>query len=430
MELMNAATIKIDGKQIPISEFLATQGVEVSEGQTVESALREYWSSTVQPPVPFGVTSFEGLKSVRAAQEKAEVVRAVSEQFKLLVDNVIADETIMDKEAAIRNLVSELSNELSLTASQPAADVPDELEVEEEPPMEPATEIQYLEDAVAETSGLAEFEAGRVLDLAEAQGGEWDGNGPLRLEVVLIEPGAGNTRDKHWYPRTMLENCAPIFAGAKMFATDHRDSERNARTEVADIMRCPIRFTESGAPVAEVGIFDPAFARKAYNRHLQGTLSNLHVSIVGDGKSRKATINGEEYKVVEEIMKGSADFVSYAGAGGHAAGIAESEPVAEVEAAPAPIEETTMTKDEIEEYLTSLTGIPGAVVERLAEQAFETTDAIDAAAAAEVEYLKAASGSGNITANDEHAEAAKPERRTFQEHQAAMTELDARLGLV
>lgn len=65
-----------------------------------------------------GATSFRELDEVRGTQEKARAIREVNYQFRELMDNIINDEEIEDKPAALNNLVSEYQDRLS-TAKGP-----------------------------------------------------------------------------------------------------------------------------------------------------------------------------------------------------------------------------------------------------------------------------------------------------------------------
>jgi hypothetical protein len=64
----------------------------------------------------------------------------------------------------------------------------------------------------------------------------------------------------------MLERDAHVFEGVKMYTTNHKEDEKSVRTEVSQVLRCPVGFTDTGAPIAQVGVFDPAFAENIKNR--------------------------------------------------------------------------------------------------------------------------------------------------------------------
>jgi hypothetical protein len=281
-------------------------------------------------------------------------------------------------------------------------------------------EVQLSETAIAEDA------SGHVLELAEAMPQAWDGQGPLKLRTVLIEAGPGNSRDRHYYPAEMLQRCAPLFEGKKMYATDHKDSEKSVRTEVADILKCPAGYTDKGGIIAEVGIFDPDFARKAWNRAQMGTLQNLAVSIVGAGKTRRGVVDGQSYDVVTDITEGAADWVTAAGAGGRALAIAETAQPS------APEEETThmLEKDKVAEILKARSGVTEAMAARLGEREYKSAEAVEAAVVAELDYIAEAAGAGKPTGLAESAQPATPAHkgRSAEEHDAAMQALMKRWG--
>jgi hypothetical protein len=112
-----------------------------------------------------------------------------------------------------------------------------------------------------------------------------------------------------------------------MYATDHRPEEKSVRTEVGKI-ESVIRFSESGAPVARVKIWNPDFAEDIRNRSLMNELGSLEVSILAKGRARKGAVDGKEANIVEEIIPSrytNVDFVTSAGAGGRAIELIEND---------------------------------------------------------------------------------------------------------
>jgi len=290
--------------------------------------------------------------------------------------------------------------------------------------------IEYEDSSEQEVTlretAITEDASGHVIELVEAMPTAWDGQGPLKLRTVLIEAGPGNARDRHYYPAEMLQRCASLFEGKKMYATDHKDSEKSVRTEVADILKCPAGYTERGGIIAEVGIFDPDFARKAWNRAQMGTLQNLAVSIVGAGKTRRGVVDGQSYDVVTDITEGAADWVTAAGAGGRALAIAETAQPS------APEEETThmLEKDKVAEILKARSGVTEAMAARLGEREYKSAEAVEAAVVAELDYIAEAAGAGKPTGLAESAQPATPAHkgRSAEEHDAAMQALMKRWG--
>jgi hypothetical protein len=147
------------------------------------------------------------------------------------------------------------------------------------------------------------------------------------MEIVPIRPGWGNKRDNNYYSETALKNGAPLFSKVKMFETNHIEAETNNRNWVSTIIETS-RFTESGEPVSVVGVHDPAFAQKVLNLSELNLLGMLECSIRGHGRVRQGDfeLGGRKGKYVEELTDiSSVDWVSKAGAGGRALGLAENE---------------------------------------------------------------------------------------------------------
>ena len=187
----------------------------------------------------------------------------------------------------------------------------------------PAAEVAEVDAEGAEMAEFAEAELGTVLSLSEDD----TGTGPLIMEVAVIEPGWGNKRNNNYYPAAILERDAGVFNGAKMYATDHRPQERSVLTEVSQILECPTGFTESGAPIARVGVFNTQFAENIRGRAKLGVLNSLHCSILAGGKVKPGfSEDGRSGREVVEITEvASVDWVTRAGAGGRALALAESD---------------------------------------------------------------------------------------------------------
>ena len=60
---------------------------------------------------------------------------------------------------------------------------------------------------------FTESASGRVVGLVEAKPVFPDSVVPLHLDAILIEPGWGNAKDGHYYPREVLERDAKVFEG-------------------------------------------------------------------------------------------------------------------------------------------------------------------------------------------------------------------------
>lgn len=251
---------------------------------------------------------------------------------------------------------------------------------------------------------------------------------PLTMKVQLIRPGWGNAKDNHYYPPEVLRRDAHVFEGKKMYTTDHKENEKSERTEVSMIEAIE-GFTDDGAPIARVKVFDPAFAEKVRNREKAGLLDKLECSVLGSGTARPFELDGRKGKMVESITDAeSVDWVTRAGAGGHALEIAESQnptntggndnpmgettttgsittnvvltsdattPVAEVAETPAPAAEPTrLSEVEVSTLLEAEKRLPAPSRERLAESAYSDSEAVKTAITKELAYLAKLQGSG------------------------------------
>jgi hypothetical protein len=226
-----------------------------------------------------------------------------------------------------------------------------------------------------------------------------------------------------------------------MYVTDHRPGEKSERTEVS-VIESITSFSDDGAPIARVAVFDPEFAEKTRNRAALGQLGTLECSILASGKTRKGKVDGVDANIVEAITASqSVDWVTKAGAGGQAVAIAEGEAgaqamnLADEDHAPdegvpvtadgepakpkeeqgepqpegdkpqgqpsdvqpeqqAPIAEVTLSESDIKAELDKRPSLPAALKARIAGKAFKTADELREAIDHEVEYYKALTGSG------------------------------------
>jgi hypothetical protein len=222
-----------------------------------------------------------------------------------------------------------------------------------------------ISEGIAEVE-LAESASGHAVALAEADTSADAGpRAPLLMDVALIKPGFGNKKDKHYYKRNVLKRDAHVFEGVKMYTTDHRPDEKSVRTEVAVIKQCPVAFADDGAPIAQVAVHDGDFAEQARNRQKLGTLDSLECSILAMGTTKKGEIDGEEVNIVEAITSAqSVDWVTKAGAGGHAVALAESNTGG-----------VNMDKEQIGKLLSE-SDLPQDVQERLAGGEYENEEAV------------------------------------------------------
>jgi len=261
----------------------------------------EYRYTYVNP----GTLSFAALDADAEAQEIAEGMQARTDQFNALVSNIMFSAEVEDKATALEELTAEFIGVLALVPSGVEGD-PEEL-----------TE-SWQEDA---SGGVL-----AVLNEVDEPSTNEE-NVLCLLEIAVIEPGWGNTRDNYYYAKDMLHRDASVFNGAKMYLTNHDEEDHTVRNEVSQVVACPVRFTETGAPVARVAVYDRDFAYSVRRRNDAGTLGDLKNSIFADGLIKEGFVEGgREGKAVKKITTvKSIDWVPRAGAGGRALRLVENE---------------------------------------------------------------------------------------------------------
>lgn len=250
----------------------------------------------------------------REGQQPRYVVRSVFAGHPELADSVVID----DREEAVKFVVAYFYGDDGIEFAPMEGWRRVELHyrfVDGE--MEATGEAEAVREATEDdTASLSEAEAAAI---------ETGRRAPVVVDFQMIRPGPGNARDKHYYPAGVLRRDAHVFNGVDVFATDHKETDRSERTKVGKVLRVPTRFTEDGAPVAQVLIYDPAQAEKARNRNDADALDTLECSIFGTGRAKESDVGGVTYKVVEAITAGRyLELVSKAGAGGKALSLAES----------------------------------------------------------------------------------------------------------
>lgn len=247
------------------------------------------------------------------------------------------------------------------------------------------------------TSEIAEVQTGHILSLTERTEGKTT---PLYLDVVLIQPGFGNKRDNHYYSRELLEKYAQVFEGAKMYATDHRQDEKSVGTWVSTVKRIK-GYTDDGAPIAEVVIHKDWFAEDVLALNEAGILDKMECSILAVGTAKRGRVNGAPAMVVETIdAVSSVDWVTRAGAGGHALQLSESEAmddeivVEESENAESvKITEQALEQDKVMAEIAK-SNLPNIARERLVSRQYKDLSELQLAVQAEIEYIKAMTNSG------------------------------------
>jgi hypothetical protein len=403
--------------------------------------VKECGADSTYQYIPYGVTSFAQLQQVKAAQEVAHEIGSVTQDYQQILGNILYTQTdAADKVELIRNLTDEFVLMLEMVSMEDEGESSPIMPVDEE---EAAADPEE-EEPVAETFAES-FTSEPLVELAG------EPRSPVELDLQLIRPGWGNTRDNHYYPAAMLKRDAHVFEGAKMYTTDHKPEEKSVRTEVAVIKNIQ-GFTEEGAPVGRVVVFDPTFAEQVRNRAAAGVLSTLECSILADGKARPGfEEGGRKGKVVESITSvSSVDWVTKAGAGGKALNLVESEegsaeditdeggdpvsPSGEIETTPvessstpeaelpatisedgtaepvaAAVTETVTEPVQLERSVIaaelSKTNLPAASVTSLVLRDFSSLEELAQAISSEVERIKQVTGSGRPFALGESAAA-------------------------
>lgn len=369
------------------------------------AALQELWDdpAVLEMDVPFFAQSFSDVDAMEQAREVEDEIKSQVYIFERLVENIFffSGDAPEAKRAAVRELVGELEERLFPSIPE------DDDEPEDDEPV--GTEESFAE-SFAEVDILSEGA------IAPAD----DGNGPVVLKVVPIQPGWGNARDNHYYSPDVLKRDANKLVGAKMYETDHRDAEKSTRTWVSTVTG--IRgFSDDGAPVAEVIVHDPVFARKAVNLHRTGLLDKLECSISGEGRVRAGKIGERDGKIVDEILNiHSVDWVTKAGAGGHADAILENEEPDMTE------EVEFLTGEKVTEVLDSLNIPRQEIRERLEEGEYETEDEVKEALDREVAYVKKLTESGkpkDLGETDEDEEPEKSRGEIITESETKKTDM-------
>jgi hypothetical protein len=365
--------------------------------------------------IPGQVFSFDQLDAVQATEEVTREIMDLTGQYTDLVRNIIYWFE-GDKVAAIRKL----SDEFAVRLDDALKGMP--------PRESPEEEGEYLEDQAGELieeggdgiEKLTETFGGSIALLAEAgEAGVKDG--AVRLDIAIIRPGWGNKVDNHYYPSEMLRANAGKFIGAKMYETDHRPEEKSTRTWVSTI--------------TEIVGFTDDFIERVRNLSGGGLLDKLECSIYATGKARPGfKLDGREGKEITEFLEvESVDWVTRAGAGGRALALAESDesggitmqenendittneqeapvekpvPIAEREqAADQPVDEqpverpspapAALSAEQVSVRLDE-TGLPVAAKSRLLGATYPDGKALDEAIQAEIDYVKAITGSGQV----------------------------------
>jgi hypothetical protein len=132
-----------------------------------------------------------------------------------------------------------------------------------------------------------------------------------KITITVIKPGM--SKNKRFYPASVLRNSVAVFKNAKMF-TEH--SNQNGVKEWVGCLA--VAWAESDGTIKGAGqIIDPLFKKKLELLAGAGKLSEMGVSISCIGTAIDGEENGTACKVVESLDEcQSVDFVARPAAGG------------------------------------------------------------------------------------------------------------------
>ena len=423
MPVAEIAEFDVDGRRVSLSELIDTY----REAVWTTAFVNDLPDSSFALIMPGGEKDAEGKttpRSLRKLPYKDADGKVDLAHLRNALARVSQVEGASEAQIAGARRKLEAAAKQNLKTYQEEADVPGLRELLEQAlALLPSDTAESFTESASEAANVEDF-IGDLSELGIDAVAETGRRAPVLVDFQILQPGPGNKKDNHYYPREMVERDAHVFNGVDVFATDHREKERSERTKVARVKECPTRFTESGAPVAQVVIYDPDQAEKTRNRADAGELGTLECSIYARGVSKPGTIDGKEYKVVEAITEGKyLELVSSAGAGGRALNLSESdaggnemgntEGVTEVvqeediqENEPAPVEEPTgepvgesapepesLAEAEVEAALAE-TNLPGVFKTALSKGEYANADVLKAAIADAIAEVKALTGSG------------------------------------
>jgi hypothetical protein len=459
-ELSEAKMMKtVGGEKYPASDFLvvedsekpSTWHLQVKKNGTPDHALMGAAKAALTSPGGHRGNKYEGPEKDAATSKLKALYKA--EDMPWAGEEKKKEQATEADTSALRDLLQKALDMLPADSADGEPDEEPDEEPEEEAPEEEAAATEFEEIDINETGGTAGVSiTGHALSISEVGDVATGGTKPLKLEIVPIRPGWGNTRDNNYYSEDALRNGAALFNKVKMFETNHIEAETNNRNWVSTIIETP-RFTESSEPVSVVGVHDPSFAQKVLNLNELDLLGMLECSIRGHGRVRQGDfeLGGRKGKYVEELTDiSSVDWVSKAGAGGRALGLAENEDGGgnmskdekelEQEPTETPAEETTeevalgeeeapneepqaLTEAQIAEALDGV-ALPEHTKALLSARAYADAEELDATVKQVVAEFKQAAGSGKpiATRGKQAAEALRPNRAAIEKAQDAVNQ--------
>lgn len=425
----------VDGEEFPASDFLVVEDPEktttwhlqVKKNGTPDRALAgAAWAALFSPRGHRG-NKYEGpmkgeaqdkLKALYNSEEWDMPEEQTEQQAEDTQQEQPAQE--MDGaniEAAIEHLMAALEA-LKGSDAQPEEPMPEEQQTGGE------------QTNASET--FAEGDA-QIVTIFE-QDGQKNRRAPLEMDVALIAVGPGNSRDNNFYTEEMLARDGKVFEGVTMHVVDHNEAQRSEGTDVSTVKEVyGVREIEGKKHlVARVLAYDPDFCEKTRNRADANMLGKLQCSILAKGEAKPGKVGETDYNIVSSITEARfVDWVTRAGAGGHALQLAELEPeedgVETQESEPEPQQVTLSEQNDdavntlaLSEVVAELgkTNLPAASVAALASAEYHELSEVQSAAIAEVARLKAAGGGQPIGAPREPERKVKSRQEIKQELQA------------
>lgn len=143
--------------------------------------------------------------------------------------------------------------------------------------------------------------------------------------VVLIESGTNFSKRRH-YPKKVLQEAAPLFAGLKMYLdhpTDREEQEKPERSIREWLSTIVESWYEDGMVLGRVHIHN-----KWLLEHMEDETfrSEIGASINASGRSHIGEIDGQQMQIMEAILEvKSVDWVTEAGARGRVLQLIESQ---------------------------------------------------------------------------------------------------------
>jgi hypothetical protein len=432
---------KANGWEVAISAFKKTYTVRKGkwvkrEGASKPKEAAEDTAETAEMGMPeykstWGATSFEQLDQMRQADDTVEKLNELMGDMNAMLQNITYSAE-MDKISAMRQLFDDFLTRAQETMSNP--------QTEESEPENIEGAIKMIESFCADVSDIVTLE-------------ETQPDKPvLMMDVKIIRPGWGNTRDNNYYPAETLKRDASHFINKKMYETDHRTEEKSTRTWVSSIVGIK-GFTDDGAPIATVAVVDNNFAEKMRNLKRAGILDQMECSIYGSARGKSGfEKDGRSGKLIEAITDiASVDWVTRAGAGGHVVGLAENEvnmsnakePIVTEDAAKTSEVTTVVNNVTIVEQADKSTEepaimsevevrrvldnekLPTQAIKRLAVAQYATEEALKSAIQAERDYIAEIAQSGKVFGMSEtHKQPAKT--LTMKEREALIDKANAK----